>query len=105
LFQGSRGFKSEESNKKETTGRKTLSKDNKPQQQVTTPKHSILKDKKANSKEDAISLVNETPISNHKVDKKYPPLDSSDFNELSRALFSSVFDRSSDLFIDFAFVC
>jgi hypothetical protein len=50
-----------------------LSKDNKPQQQVTTPKHSILKDKKANSKEDAISLVNETPISNHKVDKKYPP--------------------------------
>jgi hypothetical protein len=29
-------LKSEESNKKETTGRKTLSKDNKPQQQVTT---------------------------------------------------------------------
>jgi hypothetical protein len=48
---------SEESNKKGTTGRKTLSKDTKPQQQVTTPKHPILKDKKANSKEDAISLV------------------------------------------------
>jgi hypothetical protein len=50
----------------------TLSKGTKPQQQVTAPKPAILKDKKANSKEDAISLVNETPISNHKVDKKYP---------------------------------